>query len=98
MRIQRTRARLAGILAITAVVALQAVIGFGCHGQDLHAFAVGFGVFVLPPLVPALVALGTANPLRAVGACALSAPSAPRAGSVPCVRPDAGAGASTASV
>lgn len=98
MRIQRTRARLAGILAITAVVALQAVLGFGCHGQDLHAFAVGFGVFVLPPLVPALVALGTANPLRAVGACALFAPWLLWAGYVGCIRPDAGGGASMAYV
>lgn len=98
MRLQRTRARLAGILAITAVVALQAVLGFGCHGQDLRRFAIGLGVFVLPPLLPALVSLATANPLRAVGACALFAPWLLWAGYVGCIRPDAGGGASMAYV
>lgn len=90
MRIRRPRARLAGILAITVVIALQAVPGFGCHGQDLRRFAIGLGVFVLPPLLPALASLATANPLRAVGACALFAPWRLWTGYVDCIRPDAG--------
>lgn len=90
MRIRRPRARLAGILAITVVIALQAVPGFACHGQDLRRFAIGLGVFVLPPLLPALASLATANPLRAVGACALFAPWRLWTGYVDCIRPDAG--------
>ena len=67
MRIRRPRARLAGLLAVTAVIGFQAVPGFACHGQDLRRFAIGLGVFVLPPLLPALVSLATANPLLRYG-------------------------------
>ena len=98
MRIRRPRARLAGLLAVTAVIGFQAVPGFACHGRDLRRFAIGPGVFVLPPLLPALASLATANPLRAVGACALFAPWRLWTGYVDCIRPDAGGGASMAYV
>lgn len=80
------------------MIGFQAVPGFACHGQDLRRFAIGLGVFVLPPLLPALASLATANPLRAVGACALFAPWLLWAGYVDCIRPDAGGGASMAYV
>ena len=61
----------------------------GTGREDL----LGLG-FVAIPLVPALLALPSANPVRAVGACLLFAPWLAYAYYIDCIRPYTGGGAS----
>lgn len=94
MVIPRKHALIGGIAAILAVIALQALNSFGCYNHTLMTFVQVLGMFLLVPLLPALISLLTANPLRAVGACLLFAPWLVFAYYTDCVRPYQGGGAS----
>lgn len=94
MLINRGRAVTYGLVAILGVVALQAFNSFACYRHGLAEFLVALGTFVLIPLLPPIIALATANPLRAVGGCLLFAPWLGLAYYTDCVRPYTGGGAS----
>ena len=94
MLISRRQALITGMTAIALILALQAFNSVGCYGHTLLMFVQVVGMFVLVPLLPALVSLLTANPLRAVGACLLFAPWLVVAYYTDCVRPYQGGGAS----
>ncbi|MBD9471171.1 Na+:solute symporter [Pseudoxanthomonas sp. PXM01] len=94
MEIPRRQALIAGAAAIACIIALQAFNSVACYEHTLLTFLLVLGVFVLAPLLPAIVSLFTANPLRAVGACLLFAPWLVFAYYVDCVRPYQGGGAS----
>lgn len=91
--ITKTHARVAGLLAIGVVFLLQVVNSYGCYRHSFSELLQAL-VFVLPPMLPAFLALATRNPLRAVGASALFAPWLPYAFYVDCIVPYAGGGAS----
>lgn len=87
------RARMLGLLAIAVVVLMQAVNSFGCYKHDFPTYLGALG-FIAVPMLPALVGLFTANPLRAVGASAFFAPWLVVAFYVDCIKPYEGGGAS----
>jgi len=93
MKISRSRAIHFGVASIFGIVCLQAFNSFACYGHDLQSL-VTLGIFLIIPLLPALISLLTANPLRAVGACLLFAPWLMLAYYTDCVRPYTGGGAS----
>jgi len=74
MLISRSRAILSGIAAIAVVITIEAFNRFVCSDSDFSSFMATLPIFVLIPLLPAIISLVTANPLRAVGACLLFAP------------------------
>ena len=94
MTISRSRALVLGIVAIIGIVAIQAFNSFACYDHGLPDFLLVLGTFLLIPLLPAIISLVTANPLRAVGACLLFAPWLGLAYYTDCVRPYSGGGAS----
>lgn len=94
MLISRRQALITGMTVIALILALQAFNSVGCYGHTLLTFVQVVGMFVLVPLLPALVSLLTANPLRAAGACLLFAPWLVVAYYTDCVRPNQGGGAS----
>ncbi|WP_226468023.1 Na+:solute symporter [Luteimonas panaciterrae] len=94
MLIQRRKAILSGVIAIAGVISIQAFNSFACYGHDLWSFLGALGIFLSLPLLPAILSLVTANPLRAVGACLLFAPWLFFAYYTDCVRPYTGGGAS----
>lgn len=94
MVISRSRAILSGITAITGIAAIQAFNSFACYGHDLRSFLSTLSIFLFIPLLPAIISLVTANPLRAIGACLLFAPWLFLAYYTDCVRPYSGGGAS----
>lgn len=94
MVMARKHALIGGIAAIALVIALQAFNSVGCYDHTLPTFLLVLGTFLLVPLLPALISLFTANPLRAVGACLLFAPWLAFAYYTDCVRPYQGGGAS----
>jgi hypothetical protein len=83
-----------GIAAIAAILAQQAFNSFSCYDHSLMSYLAVVGIFLGIPLLPALVSLITANPLRAVGACLLLSPWLGFAYYTDCVKPYAGGGAS----
>jgi hypothetical protein len=94
MKIRRSRARWLGLLAMAAVLALQAFNSFACYGHDFRTFVSVTSSFIVVPLVPALVCVLLPNPLRAVAACVLFAPWLLLAYYTDCVRSYAGGGTS----
>jgi hypothetical protein len=94
MAISRKRAIVFGAVSILGIVAIQAFNSFACYSQSPQTFLVVLGTFLLVPLLPAIISLFTANPLRAVGACLLFAPWLVLAYYTDCVRPYTGGGAS----
>jgi hypothetical protein len=91
--ITRNRAQVIGVSAIGIVVLLQAVNSFGCYEHDFTGYLKSLA-FISVPMLPALVALFTRNPLRACGASALFAPWLVLAYYTDCIRPYTGGGAS----
>jgi len=94
MTVSRRNAIAIGVAAIVVVLGLQAFNSFACYDHTLATFLAAVGIFLVVPLLPALVSLATANPLRAVGACLFLAPWLVMAYYTDCVRPYAGGGAS----
>jgi hypothetical protein len=94
MVISRSRAIFSGITAIAGIIAIQAFNSFACYGHDLRSFLATLGIFLFIPLLPAIISLVTANPLRAIGACLLFAPWLFLAYYTDCMRPYSGGGAS----
>lgn len=92
--IRRRTARLLGLGAILGVLGLQAAGSFGCYRNSLVEFFEVAKMLLVGPLLPALVALATPNPLCAVGACLFFAPWLPYAFYTDCVRADFSGGAS----
>ena len=74
MTISRSRAILLGVASILGIICIEAFNSFVCYGNDLPSFLATLGVFVIIPLLPALISLLTFNPLRAFGACLLFSP------------------------
>ena len=83
-----------GIAAIAGVCAVQVFNSVACYHMTMGQLVGTWVFFVLIPLVPALVSLLTANPLRAVGACLFFVPWLVLAYYTDCIRPYAGGGAS----
>lgn len=94
MVIQRSKAILSGIIAIAGVIGIQAFNSFACYGHNLWSFLGALGIFLSLPLLPAIISLVTANPLRTIGACLLFAPWLFFAYYTDCIRPYTGGGAS----
>lgn len=94
MIISRKLALSLGLAAVAAILAQQAFNSFSCYHHSLLDYLGAVGIFLLIPLLPALVSLLTANPLRAVGACLLLSPWLWFAYYTDCVAPYAGGGAS----
>jgi hypothetical protein len=94
MVVSRNGAIFSGIAAIFGVIGVQAFNSFACYGHDLLSFLTVLGIFLVVPLLPAIISLLTANPLRAIGACVLFAPWLVLAYYTDCVRPYTGGGAS----
>jgi len=94
MTLSRRSAVLVGLTAIAGVLLLQAFNSFVCYRQDFGTFLTSTAIFVVAPLIPAMVSLTLPNPLRAVGACALLVPWLLLAYYTDCVRPYSGGGAS----
>jgi hypothetical protein len=92
--INRSQAIFSGVAAILGVICIQAFNSFACYGHDLLSFLGAVGIFLLVPLLPAIISLATANPLRAIGSCLLFAPWLVLAYYTDCVRPYTGGGAS----
>ncbi|BCT93009.1 hypothetical protein LYSHEL_20320 [Lysobacter helvus] len=91
----RRRALQLAIAAVCGILVLHLIYSFCAGGEQwLRALLIGFGIFVLPPLVPAIVSMATANPLRAVGAVLFLAPWMLLAIYVDCIAPYTGGGAS----
>ncbi len=74
MTISRRDSMFAGIASIGVVLLAHAFNNFACYKADFAPFLFTAAIFVLPPLIPAMVALALLNPLRAVGACAFLTP------------------------
>ena len=94
MTISRRDAILVGIASIGVVLLAHAFNNYACYKNDFSAFLLTAAIFVLPPLVLAVVALALPNPLRAVGACAFLLPWLLLAFYTDCIRPYSGGGAS----
>ena len=94
MRIRRSQATASGILAIATVILVQAFNSVACYNHTFTDFIVVLAWFVAIPLVPAFIALATANPLRAVASSAFFVPWLIFAYVVDCVMPYTGGGAS----
>jgi len=84
----------AGAVAIVGVCLLQAFNSFACYRHSALQYLEALAIFVALPMVPALIALMTKQPLRAVGGALLFAPWLGLAYYTDCVRPYAGGGAS----
>ena len=94
MIISRKLSIATGIAAIAAILAQQAFNSFSCYDHSLMSYLAVVGFFLGIPLLPALISLVTANPLRAVGACLLLSPWLGFAYYTDCVKPYSGGGAS----
>jgi hypothetical protein len=94
MNVSRKTARILGAVAIVGILLQQAFNSVVCYDHAWVAYLRAVGFFLLIPLLPALISLATANPLRAVGACLLLSPWLGFAYYTDCVRPYAGGGAS----
>src|ERR1700722_146489 len=94
MKLSRSVAFRAGVLAIIAVIGLQTFNGAVCYHQNVSSYLEALLIFVSPALVIAAIALLTGNPLRAVGACVFFAPWLILAYYTDCVAPYSGGGAS----
>lgn len=90
----RNQSLIAGACAIGAVFLLQAFNSAACYRHDMATFLSVLAMFVVPPMLPALVGLATKQPLRAVGGSLLFAPWLMLAYTTDCVMPYAGGGAS----
>jgi hypothetical protein len=81
------------LAALLTVVALQAFNSFACYQHGLAGFLGSLG-FVAFPLLPAILASFSREPLRAVGGCLLFSPWLIFAYYTDCVSPYTGGGAS----
>lgn len=79
---------------MAGVVALHTFNAVACYDLDFASFVSTARMFVLPGLVPALLALLIGRPFAAIGACSLLAPWLVLAYYTDCVRPYTGGGAS----
>lgn len=87
------RARAFGFTSIVGVALLQAFNSFACYGHDLMGYLDAL-TFIAIPMAPALMALLTKNPLRAITASLSFAPWLMFAYYTDCIRPYQGGGAS----
>jgi hypothetical protein len=91
MKMSRSRALFLGVASIFGIICIQAFNSFACYDHDVQSFLDTLRIFVIIPLLPALISLLTSNPLRAFGACLLFAPWLMLAYYADCVEPHAGA-------
>jgi len=84
----------AGITAVVLVGLLQAFNSFACYKHGVIQYLEVLAIFIALPMTPALVALFTKHPIRAVGGALLFAPWLGLAYYTDCMRPYAGGGAS----
>ena len=90
MQISYRTALLSSLLGLALVVAMQAYSGLTCYAQTWDVFLMG--MFVLIPVIPALIALFTRNPLSALGGFLAFLPWLIYAYYVDCMLPQTGAG------
>lgn len=83
-----------GIAALALPLLLQAFNSAACYRHTAADFLLALGVFVLPPLLPALLALLARRPLHAFVGALCFAPWLVYAYVVDCVLPYRGGGAS----
>jgi hypothetical protein len=93
MTLSRDRAMRLGIAAIVLAVCAQLFNSFACYKMGLLQ-AIKFLWLPSVPLLPAMLMLFTANPLRAVPAALVVIPYYAFAYYVDCIRPPEGGGAS----
>ena len=92
MQISYRTALLSSLLALALVVAMQAYSGLTCYAQTWDVLLMSMGMFVLIPVIPALIALFTRNPLSALGGFLAFLPWLIYAYYVDCILPQTGAG------
>ena len=92
MQISYRTALVSSLLGLALVVAMQAYSGITCYEQTWDVFLMGMGMFVLIPVIPALIALFTRNPLSALGGFLTFLPWLIYAYYVDCMLPQTGAG------
>ena len=92
MQISYRTALLSSLLGLALVVAMQAYSGLTCYAQTWDVFLMSMGMFVLIPVIPALIALFTRNPLSALGGFLAFLPWLIYAYYVDCMLPQTGAG------
>ena len=92
MQISYRTALLSSLLALALVVAMQAYSGLTCYAQTWDVLLMSMGMFVLIPVIPALIALFTRNPLSALGGFLAFLPWLIYAYYVDCMLPQTGAG------
>lgn len=92
--LSRRTSRYAGGAAIALVCLLQAFNSFACYRQGVLEYLAVLAIFVGIPMAPAILALKSQHPLRAVGGALLFAPWLGLAYYADCVRPYTGGGAS----
>ncbi|AUZ06028.1 MULTISPECIES: hypothetical protein [Vitreoscilla] len=92
--LNRTQAKKWGLVAMVAVLLSQTVAGVTCYQQDMLTLLSSIGFFILPPLLPAIVAWLFLNPLRAVVGCVFFVPWLLLAYYIDCIAPYEGGGAS----
>jgi hypothetical protein len=83
----------AGIAAVGLVCALQGVNSFACYQHNVWQY-LGSLLFIAIPMFPALTALKSEHPVRAVGGALLFAPWLAVAYYADCIEPYSGGGAS----
>jgi len=94
MPLSRRASLTAGITAVVLVCLLQAFNSFACYKHGVIQYLEVLAIFVALPMAPALVALGTKHPIRAVGGALLFAPWLGLAYYADCIQPYTGGGAS----
>ena len=92
MQISYRTALLSSLLGLALVVAMQAYSGLTCYAQTWDVLLMSMGMFVLIPVIPALIALFTRNPLSALGGFLAFLPWLIYAYYVDCMLPQTGAG------
>ena len=94
MEVYKRRAKVIGGGAILLVFVAQAFSSTFCYDHDLAGFFKLSAVFILPPLVPAMISFFSPNPLYAAGSVLCFLPWIILAFWVDCVLPYQGGGAS----
>ena len=92
MQISYRTALLSSLLGLALVVATLTYSGLTCYAQTWDVLLMSMGMFVLIPVIPALIALFTRNPLSALGGFLAFLPWLIYAYYVDCMLPQTGVG------
>lgn len=92
--LNRKQAKKWGLVAMVAVLLSQTIAGVTCYQQDMMTLLSSMAFFIVPPLLPAIVAWIFFNPLRSVVGCLFFIPWLLLAYYIDCIAPYEGGGAS----